>query len=242
MQTCLVFIILSALVDAVDLLVCEVCSMPGEACDGKMEPCFLGEDTCGTILGKTNLGTEQSSGIFKTCTEYTACKTGIRTMTLGPQITLRRGALCCRGESCRNESVILPPENTTRNGFSCPICYVQDSHSCVAERTLGCTGSENHCVYVTGTLDSLQGITANTTTFAAKGCATRSICEPKHGVSVYSGVLSYTITTIQACHPAPITTNSAYVRHISWTKPISLFLVAISVTSSFCFLSHTSFL
>ncbi|KAL8219573.1 UNVERIFIED_CONTAM: hypothetical protein K2H54_027484 [Gekko kuhli] len=106
MQTCLVFSILSAFVDAVDLLACEDCSMPGNSCDIKMRPCFLGEDTCGTILGETNLGEERSSGILKTCTEYTACNAGIMTMTFSPAMTLRRRALCCREESCRNESVI----------------------------------------------------------------------------------------------------------------------------------------
>ncbi|XP_060113711.1 phospholipase A2 inhibitor and Ly6/PLAUR domain-containing protein-like [Heteronotia binoei] len=242
MQTCVAFFILSALVDAVDLLACEDCSMPGNSCDGMMKPCFLGEDTCGTILGETNLGVEGSSGTLKTCTEYKACRAGVMTMTFSPPITLRRGALCLQEESPRNESLILPPKNTTQNGFSCPVCYRQGSESCTTEGTQGCTGSENHCVYVTGMLDSLEDITAATTTFAAKGCATKSVCEPRRGVSVYSGVFSYTIAKIKECRQAPLTKNSANVHHISWTKPISLFLLAISIASASCFLSHTCLL
>uniref|UniRef100_A0ACB8FSL6 Uncharacterized protein n=2 Tax=Sphaerodactylus townsendi TaxID=933632 RepID=A0ACB8FSL6_9SAUR len=91
-------------------------------------------------------------------------------------------------------------------------------------------------------LEFLQGITANTTTFAGQGCATESVCEPREGVSVYSGVFSYAISTIMECYPAPITTNSAIVHHISWMKATSLHLIATSVMSSFCFLSHNSFL
>ncbi|XP_054854702.1 phospholipase A2 inhibitor and Ly6/PLAUR domain-containing protein-like [Eublepharis macularius] len=241
MQTCLIFSILSALVDAVDLLACEDCSRPGQVCDGEMRPCFLGEDTCGSILGETNLGTEASLGILKSCTEYRACKAGVRTMTVGAQVTLRRSALCCQGESCRNESVILPQENTVLNGFSCPACYVKDSDSCVAESMLVCTGSENHCIYVTGTLEKLQGITATSTTFAAKGCATKSACESRQGMSAYSGGYSYTISTIKECYPAPISTNSAYAHDDSWMEPVSLDLITISVMSTFYFLFCAAF-
>ncbi|XP_053122784.1 phospholipase A2 inhibitor and Ly6/PLAUR domain-containing protein-like [Hemicordylus capensis] len=232
MQTCLVFSAFFTLVAAEDLLSCEDCIAPGATCQGEKRLCFLGEDTCGSFLGETNFGMVGSRGTLKTCTEYQACRAGIRTMTVGAGIILRRSALCCKTENCQGESAKLPPINTIQNGFQCPVCFAQDSVSCKAERTVNCTGSENHCVYITGTLESLVNITATSSRFAARGCATQSVCEQSGEMSVFSGTATYTLSTIEECRPAHIIRNSAHLHH---HRPLSLDTSIIWVTLSFLY-------
>ncbi|XP_062996727.1 phospholipase A2 inhibitor and Ly6/PLAUR domain-containing protein-like [Elgaria multicarinata webbii] len=260
MQKCLVFFsIFSSLVAAVDLLSCEDCISPGETCHGNIRPCFLGEDTCGSFLGETTLGPVGFMGALKACTGHRACRAGIRTMTLGPGITLRRKALCCKSESCQGESAKcmyltnlfetgppgciesciyqgIPPVNTSLNGFSCPACYAQHSHGCEAEKVMACTGSENYCVYIIGMLDLLQNITAVSSRFTARGCSTQSVCEHSKEMSVFSGPFTYTVSRVKECYPAPPSTNSACLHHRSWGGLFSQPTIAL-MSSYFLFLS-----
>nr|XP_028596093.1 phospholipase A2 inhibitor and Ly6/PLAUR domain-containing protein-like [Podarcis muralis] len=211
---------------------CEVCIAGGEMCCGKMQPCFLGEDTCASILGETTLGVVAFAGALKSCTGHRACKAGIRTMTLGPGIMLRRSAMCCKRESCQKQLAKLPPVNTTRNGFTCPACYAKDSHSCEAEGSMDCTGTEDHCVHITGILESVE-VAANER-FAARGCAVPSVCEHSKGMAVFAGVYTYTLSTVRECYAAPSAKNAACLHHQhSWLGTLFLCTLLLPV-SSFC--------
>nr|XP_034973503.1 phospholipase A2 inhibitor and Ly6/PLAUR domain-containing protein-like [Zootoca vivipara] len=178
-----------------------------------MQPCFLGEDTCASILGETTLGIVAFAGALKSCTGHRAC---IWTMSIGPGIR-------------------LPPVNTTRNGFTCPACYAKDSHSCEAEGSMDCTGAEDHCVHITGILESLDdnySVDAVNERLAARGCALPSVCEHSKGMTVFAGVYIYTLSTVRECYAAPSVKNAACL-HLQQSWLEALFLCTLLLPVSF---------
>nr|XP_020668440.1 phospholipase A2 inhibitor and Ly6/PLAUR domain-containing protein-like [Pogona vitticeps] len=201
-----------------------------------MKQCFLGEDTCGTIVGEAILDSVRFNGTLKTCTEYSACKAGIQSITFGPGMKLQRNALCCQKESWQEElEKSFPVNNATRNGFQCPACYMQESDSCEVQKTVDCVGSEDHCIYFTCVLNSLENGATTGTTFVARGCATQSVCNHSLGLAVFSGDVTYTLSTIKECQPAHDARNSACLHDHSWRYLLFLHTTCF-LMSSFGFL------
>ncbi|XP_058052028.1 phospholipase A2 inhibitor and Ly6/PLAUR domain-containing protein-like [Ahaetulla prasina] len=156
-------------------LECERCFGTGNSCLSGKEKCELNEDICIIGLTKISQGGKNMSFIEKDCYFSENCTSASVLVTFGQGEFLRKSALCCSGEDCREDSLPWPPVNITANGKYCPACY-SESEPCPVE-TVKCTGSENYCLDLLGHKDSEKRITL-------KGCTTESMCNALHSRKV----------------------------------------------------------
>uniref|UniRef100_A0ACB8FS77 Uncharacterized protein n=1 Tax=Sphaerodactylus townsendi TaxID=933632 RepID=A0ACB8FS77_9SAUR len=117
---------------------------------------------------------------------------------------LGRGSLCL---TRRNSvwALNLPPANLNPNGLRCPVCLALESNHCEGNETLTCTGADNHCVFVSGTVN----IAGQPSLFAARGCGTATTCSLPLRVGLYSASIVFTLDKVLCSpeHPAPNTSS-----------------------------------
>ncbi|XP_053255611.1 phospholipase A2 inhibitor and Ly6/PLAUR domain-containing protein-like [Podarcis raffonei] len=83
---------------------CPPRNLRGSTCTiGDKVFCHGQEVYCIYLSGYAAAGVVAFTGSLKSCTGHRACKAGIRTMTVGPGIMLRRSAVCCKRESCQKQ-------------------------------------------------------------------------------------------------------------------------------------------
>ncbi|XP_015268600.1 PREDICTED: phospholipase A2 inhibitor and Ly6/PLAUR domain-containing protein-like [Gekko japonicus] len=198
-------------------LTCETCISPGEGCNGLAHPCSPNEDTCLTLIGENSLGGGDTTETLKTCIAAADCYAGSISISTGAGVQIRSISRCCQDDLCNqwalNQRVlrddvtserrhctghIVPPLNLNPNSLRCPVCFAFESNHCEGNETLACTGVDNHCVSVSGTLN----IAGHLSPFAARGCGTATACTLPLGVGLYSAGVIFTLDKV-LCSPAP---------------------------------------
>ncbi|XP_006034538.1 phospholipase A2 inhibitor subunit gamma B-like [Alligator sinensis] len=172
MKAPVILLFLSALLAAGTCLECEVCSGPGNTCNGVMTTCSSGEDSCflALIERSETFGSVKYIQTMKGCVTSRVC--GRSPAIFNSAVKQRIALTCCTGNSCKTASAQLSAENVVPNGLYCPYCIVLGStYSCNATVS-ACTGEENQCLNVTGSHGSGPGNMA--TSFIS--CATPSAC------------------------------------------------------------------
>ncbi|KAL8219593.1 UNVERIFIED_CONTAM: hypothetical protein K2H54_028227 [Gekko kuhli] len=179
-------------------LTCETCISPGEGCNGLAHPCSSNEDTCLTLIGENSLGGGDTTETLKTCIAAADCYAGSISINTGAGVQIRSISRCCQDDLCNQWALNLPPLNLNPNGLRCPVCFAFESNYCEGNETLACTGVDNHCVSVSGTLN----IAGHLSPFAARGCGTATACSLPLGVGLYSAGVVFTLDKV-LCSPAP---------------------------------------
>ncbi|XP_056399467.1 phospholipase A2 inhibitor gamma subunit B-like isoform X2 [Hyla sarda] len=95
----------------------------------------------------------------------------------------KKGFSCCNTDNCTPPPPVLPPDNTTPNGLTCPTCTADGVDWCDTGRTMGCTGDETMCILqyskMSGTLSRDSVL---------RGCATPTICNIGNQTLVTDGI------------------------------------------------------
>ncbi|XP_067399726.1 phospholipase A2 inhibitor and Ly6/PLAUR domain-containing protein-like [Emydura macquarii macquarii] len=194
----LLLCLLSALLATGSALLCEVCESKGKSCSGPLQPCSPSEGTCVMGVAEFNLGANPYIYTAKSCLEPENCDPGPFTITFAPNITVRVNFSCCATDGCNAGTIPVPAVNLVPNGRQCPSCYAEGADRCEDMKPLPCTGAEDHCVEVTGTL-TMGDITL---TKAAAGCGSPGSCILALGVKKYAHGVEEVLTWAQ-CYPAP---------------------------------------
>ncbi|MEE6481895.1 hypothetical protein FKM82_013053 [Ascaphus truei] len=102
---------------------------------------------------------------------------------------IRSGTSCCSTDNCTPSIPTLPADNSTKNGVTCPGCFIANSDDCSTTETMECTGDEKKCILQTHKISGSEPITV-----ALRGCATESLCNiGSHSVS--SGDIATEVNT-----------------------------------------------
>lgn len=96
---------------------------------------------------------------------------------------------CCYKDKCNTGSIEVPPYNTTRNSFICPVCYTYENYDCKTQGYVMCRGLEIECFDFAATI-MRQGWPS--LKFAMMGCTTQGGCSI--GERIMPG---FTITDVQ---------------------------------------------
>ncbi|XP_075763817.1 phospholipase A2 inhibitor gamma subunit B-like [Pelodiscus sinensis] len=171
MKTLLLCCLLWALLEKGTCVLCEVCHSEGDSCMGPVKFCSKELDSCGIMKTESVVGEIKTPSFAKTCVSSSQCNLAPRYVNFGNGISVSGNIACCVGKACETATVSVPPANTTLNGQRCPACFPVFSHHC-KEEIIDCTGSQTHCLHVSGTVK--RGETSIKTTM--KGCASESIC------------------------------------------------------------------
>ncbi|CAI5781070.1 A2 inhibitor and Ly6 PLAUR domain-containing [Podarcis lilfordi] len=196
-------LLLASLLGKGSCLICETCISPGEGCIGLAHPCRMNEDTCLTIVGMNSLGGDDTTETLKTCIAAEDCYSGSISVTTNAGLHLQSISSCCQDDLCNRWELTLPPTNLTSNGLQCPACSVFGSSHCKATEMLNCTGTDNRCIMVSGTLNA-GGLPS---TFTARGCSTETACSLPLGTALYSAGVIFNLDKV-SCSPAPKATES----------------------------------
>ncbi|XP_075763813.1 phospholipase A2 inhibitor gamma subunit B-like isoform X3 [Pelodiscus sinensis] len=171
MKTLLLCCLLWALLETGTSISCEVCVGVHKECTGPEQVCSKELDSCGIIKAESVVGNIKTPMFTKACVSSSQCNLAPLYITFGNGISISSNVACCVGEACKTATVSVPPANTTLNGRRCPACYSAFSHDC-NEEIIDCTGTQTHCLHLSGTAKSGQ-TTVKTT---MKGCASESAC------------------------------------------------------------------
>ncbi|XP_048357977.1 phospholipase A2 inhibitor and Ly6/PLAUR domain-containing protein-like [Sphaerodactylus townsendi] len=186
-------------------LTCETCISPGEGCNGLARSCGPNEDTCLTLIGENILGGGDTTETLKSCVAADDCYAGSISLSTGAGVHIRSFSRCCQDDLCNQWALNLPPANLNPNGLRCPVCLALESNHCEGNETLTCTGADNHCVFVSGTVN----IAGQPSLFAARGCGTATTCSLPLRVGLYSASIVFTLDKVLCSpeHPAPNTSS-----------------------------------
>ncbi|XP_067399721.1 phospholipase A2 inhibitor and Ly6/PLAUR domain-containing protein-like [Emydura macquarii macquarii] len=119
-------------------------------------------------------------------------------MTFAPNFTVEVNFSCCATDGCNAGTIPVPAVNLVPNGRQCPSCYAKGADRCKDMKPLPCTGAEDHCVEITGTL--IMGDIVLTK--AAAGCGSPGSCNLAVGVKKYVQGVVETLSRAM-CYPAP---------------------------------------
>ncbi|XP_054854903.1 phospholipase A2 inhibitor and Ly6/PLAUR domain-containing protein-like [Eublepharis macularius] len=179
-------------------LICEVCQARQTSCSGNLQTCKDSEDVCTTIVGEYKIAGRTFPRTFKDCaTTSLLCNFVPFSMTYRPSFSMRTSFNCCSTDGCNSEQTELPAVPRTPNGFQCPSCLALGVSQCRNMDTLLCSGNEDHCFEITGTLM----INNMNFTKASAGCATAGTCSKKVGVHQYTKDIVDILTQVK-CYPA----------------------------------------
>nr|XP_056702238.1 phospholipase A2 inhibitor and Ly6/PLAUR domain-containing protein-like [Euleptes europaea] len=194
----ILFCILSALLTSGNSLVCEVCSSKETTCSGPLQTCEDSEDICATLVAEYRIAGVYFKRTFKECLDASpVCDFAPFSMTFRPSISMRTSFNCCSSDGCNSGQSELPAPSRTLNGFQCPSCFALGASRCHNMDILQCSGNEDHCFEITGTL-MIENFNF---TKASAGCGTAGLCSKKVGTHRYSKKVVDVLTKVK-CFPA----------------------------------------
>uniref|UniRef100_A0A8C1RBW2 UPAR/Ly6 domain-containing protein n=1 Tax=Cyprinus carpio TaxID=7962 RepID=A0A8C1RBW2_CYPCA len=143
-------------------LSCYDCISPQGSCN-QTSQCTTGSNNC----FRTILTYNSATVIVKSCAA--GCPSGSINLGAG-----RVDPVCCNTDLCNTKDT---PDlsNNTSNGKTCYYC---DGRSC--SNTVSCSGSEDHCFSVFGTLQGQPWV--------LKGCVSESICNATFNIPYVNGI------------------------------------------------------
>ncbi|XP_048355135.1 phospholipase A2 inhibitor and Ly6/PLAUR domain-containing protein-like [Sphaerodactylus townsendi] len=192
------FCLLSAFLTSGNSLVCEVCKSKEASCSGTLQTCEDSEHVCSTMVAEYRIGGIMFTRSFKECMETSPiCDFIPFSMTFRPSIAMRTTFNCCSTDGCNSVQPELPEVSRTPNGFECPSCFALGASRCGYMDTLQCSGNEDHCFEITGTLM----IGNFNFTKSSAGCGTAGTCSKKVGSHRYSKNVVDVLTKVK-CSPA----------------------------------------
>ncbi|XP_044847489.1 phospholipase A2 inhibitor and Ly6/PLAUR domain-containing protein-like [Mauremys mutica] len=179
-------------------LQCEVCQSKAGSCSGPLQPCAPSEGTCVAAVAEFNLEENSFSYAAKSCLEPESCEPGPFTVTSTRNNTVRVNIACCNTDGCNAGAIPVPTVSSVPNGRQCPSCFAMGADRCQDMEPLACTGAEDHCIDIAGTLT----LGNETLTRAATGCGSPGACGMRVGVKKYAqGVVD--VLSRAECDPAP---------------------------------------
>ncbi|XP_077196869.1 phospholipase A2 inhibitor and Ly6/PLAUR domain-containing protein-like [Paroedura picta] len=195
----ILFGLLSALFTSGNSLVCEVCKSKDITCSGTLQTCEDSENNCATLVAEYRFGGLHIRRTYKECmVSSPICDFLPFSMTFRPSITMRTSFNCCSSDGCNQEQSELPVAPRIPNGLQCPSCFAIGASRCRNIDILQCSGDEDHCFEITGTL-MVENFNF---TKATAGCGTAGLCSKKAGVHRYSKKVVDVLTEAR-CYPAP---------------------------------------
>ncbi|XP_061453180.1 phospholipase A2 inhibitor and Ly6/PLAUR domain-containing protein-like [Rhineura floridana] len=186
----------AALVATGDSLICNCTLSPGCNADGI---CSVPTGVCVALAQEDNMGGVEISEVYKACQDDSQFCNAVNSVSATKGIYSRTNMLCCNKDMCNAAPIAVPPKNLTENGVSCPACFAIGSDSCEQSETLRCTGDDNHCITVAGSL-SRGG--APSSTFAISGCSSTSVCSMTVDMEFSMGDSTFILKS-NTCNPAP---------------------------------------
>ncbi|XP_069811924.1 phospholipase A2 inhibitor and Ly6/PLAUR domain-containing protein-like isoform X2 [Dendropsophus ebraccatus] len=121
-----------------------------------------------SALISTN-GTTTAS-LLRDCINPTRC--GIKGSISLQDARINMAISCCNTYACTPTIPALIPKSSNPNGVVCRVCTSKTSSWCYTSDTLQCTGEENMCL-----LQTKEVTGAYSSSIAARGCATKSLCK-----------------------------------------------------------------
>ncbi|KAM4703011.1 phospholipase A2 inhibitor and Ly6/PLAUR domain-containing protein-like [Rhinophrynus dorsalis] len=175
-------ILCATLITAGATLECEVCyAINSNNCPGHYEKCDSEQSRCIVTLTQTSLGNLRNAVLEKSCGSLYKCTHPATLTTHEYRVSVN--TMCCDEDYCNNGTMNWKAPNETFNGLICESCFERDFQPCDRQKTVNCTGDENHCIEF-----SVTKHRGSTITLA--GCASESMVQSKGkaafwGSSVY---------------------------------------------------------
>nr|DBA15794.1 TPA: hypothetical protein GDO54_003258 [Pyxicephalus adspersus] len=107
-----------------------------------------------------------------TCSPQTEC--GINGSISINGGNIKTATSCCMKDFCIPTLPTLPADSSHSNGLRCRSCISTDSTWCYTLANVQCTGNETMCV-----LQTTEQSGSTSLSMAARGCATKSLCDLK---------------------------------------------------------------
>ncbi|XP_034612612.1 phospholipase A2 inhibitor and Ly6/PLAUR domain-containing protein-like [Trachemys scripta elegans] len=185
MQGSLVLSLLTVLLAAANgQYSCSNCTVSETQANCPVQNCTVG--TCILTLETVFLGNNVTVNAYME--NNTTCHAEFISLSVGPDKQVRTSSMCFQSNFNQNITVAVPPKSSRKNGLQCAACESPDADQCKKNVNIPCTGSQDRCIDLAGTL-----VNSNTT-LVLKGCATQSACKLKVNSSFYYSQKTYTLT------------------------------------------------
>ncbi|XP_078542118.1 uncharacterized protein LOC144827827 [Lissotriton helveticus] len=172
-----------------DCLLCEQCfALHNSSCSGIMTQCPPDVTHCVAGLENNTVGSDVILTAFKDCLDPSQKAACDREFSMNTAVlSFRISRTCCDSDFCNGGDLQVPPSDNTPNGYICEDCFNdQSTDPCTATGVVQCTGKQNTCVRISGTI-SRPGEAARS--YSGKGCSTQDFC--KLGVFNIAGTQAY---------------------------------------------------
>ncbi|XP_056400731.1 phospholipase A2 inhibitor and Ly6/PLAUR domain-containing protein-like [Hyla sarda] len=152
-------------------LVCRSCkNYLGDSCTlATTETCAPSVTSCYTSLMVAKFGNPFYPVVVKSCATHGELCHFTYNMSAG--VELYNEVKCCEGDMCNEETIKLPPKNSTENGVQCPVCYA-GAKSCTPTGNIKCQGPQTKCFTFSGGIYDERRFEDG----AFQGCATENLC------------------------------------------------------------------
>lgn len=202
MNYILAFLIFSGVIATGNALKCVTCKVIQKGttlndCDGELEECDKNTYKCVTQIEQNNVDGDIITTVKKGCfpVDYKDYCGHRFELNAGKGFYLSVFSKCCdKTDGCNKDPIQMPDGNTIPNGFKCPVCFKQNSDTCITTKQ-ECVGDQLQCINYSG-LAARPGEMAMD--YAIQGCLTEYACMLNFGGLPGSQVLSkhYTCTLL----------------------------------------------
>ncbi|KAM4016858.1 phospholipase A2 inhibitor and Ly6/PLAUR domain-containing protein-like [Anomaloglossus baeobatrachus] len=209
-STVAIGLFLTVLVASGHSLQCTQCTgFSDSPCTGSLQDCPSQNDVCGTMVIRTRGYRWTSFNYIRSCVNINECSNNAS--VTGLYTTTATATTCCSTNNCTTSIPILPVENYTLNGLTCPSYVETLMEPCDIKNVSACTGHQIRCVRYSAS--TTLGSTQSNLYFG--GCATENTCAVQsssikgNGISVdikrkcyngagslYSGAMPYCLPVI----------------------------------------------
>ncbi|XP_073458035.1 phospholipase A2 inhibitor and Ly6/PLAUR domain-containing protein-like [Aquarana catesbeiana] len=203
MNYILAFLIFSGVIATGNALKCVTCKVIERGttlndCDGELEECDENTYKCATQIEQNNVGGDVITAVKKGCfpVDYKDYCEQRFELNAGEEFDISVFSKCCdEKDGCNSCPIQMPAGNTTPNGLKCPVCFAQDTNTCITTEQ-ECVGDQLQCINYSG-LAARPGECAKN--YIIQGCITEGACMADFGGLPGGQVLSKNFQ----CTPPP---------------------------------------
>nr|QDH44597.1 sodefrin precursor-like factor E [Hyloscirtus phyllognathus] len=162
---------------------CLQCQAEGtNDCTGSPVTCQDNFDSCTTSFTFMSFLNSFKSVVTKGCTSILPlCYNDITLAAHNAKLVHHNQ--CCYQDNCNVGSIIMPRQNTTKNGYYCPSCFVEGSTVCNRPAKYACYGNNEDCFEYIGA-GVFPGGQPNK--YYIAGCITKKACTYKYSTILRS--------------------------------------------------------
>ena len=179
MKLILVFLIFGSVIAAGSALSCITCNATGNGvnnCQCAAQQCEDGTVYCSTELEYNILRGDNIQTVRKRCMpkdQNLMCNQQMFLNTTKEFEYVLYAACCNNSDGCNTGAIQMPPLNLTKNGHSCPSCFVEDSLKCTEFGTVECACKQYQCFNFSGIAARPGHVDKQ---YAFQGCITYGTC------------------------------------------------------------------